>query len=262
MAGLFTGPRLKVERADKHIIEIEARLRDFAALDANQIVTKVDSASGTKQIVFEGSESLSEHVNLAFGDAIHNLRSALDHLWVAFAIHFDPNADVKNLYFPLGENEQGLIARIDNGEEKHSVAIATQIGQKVRDILIKRIKAYGGWNSLIGMLGKMDNIDKHRLLLTVLTSRGATTGGGSMMIGTNTYTIGIMKEMRPDSVFIRTPQNVEIKGNLKAVIEVFINETEMAQPEPLIPTLRNLSQVVSQAIDAFEQCIVTHGATP
>jgi len=83
MAEQFDGPRLKIGRAYKHINEIQSLLIEFAASDFYSVRIDYDAEKRANTVCFEIDKLKFPLYDsaLAIGDAIHNLRSALDHLW-------------------------------------------------------------------------------------------------------------------------------------------------------------------------------------
>ncbi len=76
------GPRLKLERADEHLDALHRELRVFADSHADR--PTLDYAfDGTWHIVVAGplsDEPPPPHISLICGDAVHNMRCALDHM--------------------------------------------------------------------------------------------------------------------------------------------------------------------------------------
>src|SRR4051812_39001560 len=70
----------KIKRAKKHIFDLEARIRAFFELHPYKIGTKRNQQ--TRQLIYYLSEVTATPVSFSLiaGDAIQNLRSALDHL--------------------------------------------------------------------------------------------------------------------------------------------------------------------------------------
>ena len=78
----------KVSRAKEHLASVNAQVRDYLAAKPYQIAMKRDP--DTKRMIYFMSavRPTPARIPAAIGDAIHNLRSALDHLayqlvWVA-----------------------------------------------------------------------------------------------------------------------------------------------------------------------------------
>jgi hypothetical protein len=118
----------------------------FAASDAHKIVTEVNPA-GVQIIKFDTTESLPTLVNLIFGDAVHNLRAALDYAWAEAILTFDSAADIANLHFPILENRNSCIGTLDDGKKEHAAGIAIPGGQKLRTVMLDSIEPYGAWDN-------------------------------------------------------------------------------------------------------------------
>src|SRR5713226_8131497 len=96
--------RVKIERAKKHLLDLEALLRKFRNESLNVVGTKGDSKTG---------QSTHFHVNLpilpfdalaAAGDIVHNLRSALDHLAYQLVIVGSGKEPTRRLEFPIAKD--------------------------------------------------------------------------------------------------------------------------------------------------------------
>jgi len=78
----FRAAKLKIKRANKHIAEIEARISLLPNEYAARI--QVDPQTGNEFLEYGISQG-SEHIGdlaLMIGDAIHNLKCALDYAWI------------------------------------------------------------------------------------------------------------------------------------------------------------------------------------
>lgn len=78
LPGQFCGPRLKIERAKQHIADLHSSIcafatTDFCSLDVNQEVE-----TGKYCLKVAVKEPLPHEFALIIGDAVHNLKSALD----------------------------------------------------------------------------------------------------------------------------------------------------------------------------------------
>jgi hypothetical protein len=72
--------RAKLERAEKHISDVDAAIRVFFESRPYVIVAKQDQKTGDYVSYVESVRDVPVNVPLIAGDAIHNIRSALDHL--------------------------------------------------------------------------------------------------------------------------------------------------------------------------------------
>jgi hypothetical protein len=131
--------------------------------------------------------------------------------------------------------------------------MGTNIGKLVYDIFLNQIQPYGGFDKPIRMLGKMDNIDKHRLLITLFTMSGMSGSGriGGMLLSGCTL-------MSYRGTPVVTSPGVSITGNFKPAVEIRINEAELPPYVPLIPALNNMVRAVNDVIDLFEQSVLNN----
>lgn len=245
----LTDAKLKVKRAYRHIQDVETMVASFTRSDTHRVAIKKDAATGRIKVILESSEKTPVEINLAFGDAIHNLRAALDHTMGRLVADLIPGCDPDHIYFPIHQDRQGTEAALRNA--KVGKAMATAIGQKIAAVILDTIKPYGDFDNPIRALNKLDNIDKHRLLLTVNSLAGAHFDG---MIGTNRVRYTGMNKVGSNTVLIDSDTNLD--GNLQPVFNVLIDEPEFPPYQPLVQTLKNIAQSVSQALEAIERCIL------
>ena len=149
----FDDARLKVDRAYRHINETEQVLRTFAGSGICKAVIDQDAEAGRCQIRVEVLKQLPAEIALPIGDAIHNLRTALDYVVTRIV-----GTGNDRITFPMHE-------------ERHNLAKSGQFREvvkafpKLEFILLDEIKPYRTGNYALWALGKVDNIDKHKLLI-------------------------------------------------------------------------------------------------
>ncbi len=152
MADWATSGRIKVERAEKHIRDLETEVLAFKQRCPYTSFVHDDPQTG--EWVFRAA--IPELPPLRFGaiagDAIHNLRSSLDILWRILM----PGG---RHYFPMFPSPQKFERRFGGGKEHGSI-------KRIVDIL-KEIKPYKGGNDLLWALHSLDAEDKHHILLPV-----------------------------------------------------------------------------------------------
>src|SRR6266571_3990435 len=97
MTDRFDGVWLKVGRAKQHIDELEAAIVAFHSTGPYKVVTVDDPQTG-KRIAKIGKEPapIPDEVPLLLGDAVHAIRSSLDH----FAYNAIPNL-TQDTAFPV-----------------------------------------------------------------------------------------------------------------------------------------------------------------
>src|SRR5580704_5766723 len=163
----FRGSRLKVKRAYKHIEELETWLRDLAQSNINTAMSYKDRNPGSESytINIQRPVGFSEDVAPIVGDAVHNLRAALDHIASAIVIAGRKD-DPAIAYFPLQDTRQSLVKSPDYGLIER---VAPDLALEIADV-IKPYKT--GGDSRFWSLNRLDRMDKHRLLIPTLTESG------------------------------------------------------------------------------------------
>jgi len=151
---------LKIERAKQHAAELSRQITEFFGTNPYKVATKLDP--DTKKIIYYVSsvETIPDAIPLVAGDVIQNLMSALDHLAYQLVCS-DTGDNPPNpnwIYFPISDDASKY-------DQKKTGKIAGA-AQATFDA-IDGLKPYKGGNELIWKLYRLNNIEKHRLLLTV-----------------------------------------------------------------------------------------------
>lgn len=243
MAELFGGARLKVERAHQHIEELNAALAEHLERGAGELHVK-QHAERDYRLVFD-AEPVPAAIALILGDAVHNLRTALDHVaWeLVEAAGRKPGKDT---YFPIRETREKLVNAVDKGEMKFA-------GREVCRLIIDTIQPYKGGNSALWPLHDTDIVDKHRLLVPVvaitatpLMSIHTAEGGGILNFRIEVPAGGSQGIFRSATTFKVTTEG-------KPTFSVFFPEISSFGAKPVIPTLHQLAEVVMGVIDSIER---------
>lgn len=159
----FYGVSLKIERADFHINDLQLQINAFLARNPYKVVAEKYAEAGVIGFAWtlRVGESIPEHFPNIIGDAIHNLRDALDHSVSAIA-RSTGHSD-RGKYFPSANSPESFKAAIEEGLEKWAPT-------KVINVLKTGIQPYfGGHSPLLRSLHKLSVIDKHRLIAPVIS---------------------------------------------------------------------------------------------
>jgi hypothetical protein len=150
----------KVERAKKHISDAEQRI--MAAANAYQGSFHVDVNTGQHSIhYFPSDRAARRELALITGDAVHNLRSALDIAWMAVLERDFPHAFDSNYNkFPFKSNRQELETALSSSRK---IDPSTALFK----LMVDHIQPYVGGDFDIVSLHHLDISDKHRLLIPV-----------------------------------------------------------------------------------------------
>lgn len=159
-ASKVSSAQAKIERADKHINEIEDELLAFG--DANPYKFTAERDPNTHQLIYRMVEVGSPpDIAPAAGDAFHNLRSALDHVICAFSTKVTANTS-----FPLIDPAKKRTERKD--------AFRSKIGSippEARKI-VERFNPYNRIDPILWRLHQLDILDKHKAVAAVAASFG------------------------------------------------------------------------------------------
>src|SRR5258707_4747564 len=104
----FHDARLKIERANEHITNLNTIISSMP--DAYSIAIERDKNTGTQKAKYAVNdlEKFGPRLALIIGDAIHNLRTALDYAWIAvIAAHTTITPD-RHTKFPFYDSREGL----------------------------------------------------------------------------------------------------------------------------------------------------------
>jgi hypothetical protein len=150
--------RAKVERAKQDLADMEARLEEFygqmSTSDSDSDVTHVFVGSAdTIRVTFDAL--------CAASDVISNLRGALDHLIFQLIDVHSPNSDpevFERCAFPICDDQAGYEAA--KGRKVKGIS------PKAMEIL-DACKPYKEGDNPLWELDDLNNIGKHRLILTV-----------------------------------------------------------------------------------------------
>jgi hypothetical protein len=165
----FAGCRAKLAHAIEHINILKAEIDDIGAPDSTSIPLRraYEAADGAVVYRIDRVIRVPEHWSLIVGDAIHDLRSALDHLmWQLAIIHLGrvpTSREAPHIQFPEVRRSRDFT--------NHRYLRYTDASD------MDRIKPFQPYKRLnrgqlhpLPKLVKLSNVDKHRrihLLVTV-----------------------------------------------------------------------------------------------
>ena len=164
MAKALLGVRHKIKRARKHLDDFEDQFKSGNEAFNATLVGVVGHPDAPRVIVDVTTCDLPHDITLPLGDAVHNLRAALDHLVCQLAIAAgNPTACEKKTQFPIFKN--GAKASYSKIE---SISPAAQTA--IKELQPFRRRPDDPEGDPLWVLSELDNIDKHRLLLVARTT--------------------------------------------------------------------------------------------
>ena len=151
---------LKAGRAEAHIVCLESAWNSFFKNRPYEISIKDNPQAGERTYYLASVKDIPHEIPLIVGDAIQNLRSALDHLaHHLVAVGTGSPGPFPRVYFPIAES----------ASKYKSEAPGKTKGMRNNAVhAISAIEPHkGGKGEILWHLHCLNNIDKHRLLLTV-----------------------------------------------------------------------------------------------
>lgn len=246
------GPKLKLDRAEKHLDDLVLAIKRFYETDPYDGVIQDNPETGQREFTVTKADPLPDCLAVISGDVLHNLRSALDHLvWqLVLANGGKPNS---NTAFPVWHSESKF--------KSSRPGYAKGVSQAALDILYG-LKPYKGGNDALWRIHQLDIVDKHRLLLTVAMRHESVILDFSSFLPNATHT-SITFPLNPagksiievGSVLFSAPLGDEDHDNVKANFEVAIHEPEIPIYESLTKALHELFCFVGEVIDLFAPLI-------
>ncbi len=158
VSDMFQSAKLKLNRADHHILDLETQFTEFTNSDPYALAVSNDGGETILRLNFR--KTIPKQWALIIGDAVHNMRTALDHMtWDL--VGRDGGTQDRHVKFPTGDSRTSFRATC-NGIKTPS--------QSVKDLL-KTTEAFpGGKGDTLYSLHQLDIADKHITLTPVVQS--------------------------------------------------------------------------------------------
>lgn len=242
------GPRLKIERAYGHILDVKRSLEAF--LQRQPYITLTEpNADGTKTVIkARRVHQLSPVVGLVVSDAIHNLRSTLDLLMCCMATK-NGFTDMSGVHFPFGKTQQTFETAVNEGKVRSKIgpdAIA----------LIKELKPYKGGNDVLWALHDLDRIDKHISLITVGIARiGHAASGMFRPQSAGLVTVSAPTQwntLEEETILMEITNFGEGDFQAEFTVDVAFGDIEPVQRKPVLAVLQDFANLVTRIFSTFE----------
>ncbi|TKT65851.1 hypothetical protein YA62_010160 [Agrobacterium sp. LC34] len=249
---MFDGAKLKLSWANRHIKDLNTILNDFVASDFYTLKNEFDSTVGFYQITFQTKKEPPPFIPLLIGDAIHNLRVALDHAAAEIV-----GVDNAGISFPFHELRQNHIDA--NGTLLGHAKTIERAKQGFGYFILNEIRPYadGDGNKLLWSLSKLDNVDKHRLLIPVLAITSVDVH--DLYDKVNHITISHLRgEVDPNGFIdlVGSDNHFEIRGEIQPGFTVLFGDGTYFDNNPVIKTLVEISNAVLKALRQLEEFVL------
>lgn len=242
--------RLKIERAKEHIRDLEAAIQAFVGEKPYTLAARSHPVVAIQHTTLYIAEvkPIPDRFSLLIGDAVHNLRSTLDHLlWQL--VEASGGTPGPSIQFPVCQGPKGphqYVSAMGNSEIQ-------KIPQDARDI-IQSVQPYITVGQNLWLLHHLDIVDKHRLLLTVAQAMdkwGVDVASG-LQIRFDEYrfvplVVGNEVVNIPTSTYER-----QAHQDFQLGLEITFGETEVPEGEPVVYTLNKLADFVDELVEKFD----------
>lgn len=219
----LSAPNIKIQRAKRHLAEMEREIATFIASEPIKFNASVVNIDGQSQISFTSElNGVPEQISAIFGDIIHNLRTALD--LMACEMVRAAGKSEKDVYFPFSESAEELDKMILKRKFNRA-------GNDAVDLLIS-LKPYRNGNLALRLIHDMDVQDKHRALIPQVLSVGSP----------------IIQMWEDDGTI--NPRVIGDPSSPSEIKVLFPGEVG-GQGRELIQTLHNLVELVESVVEAF-----------
>lgn len=255
----------KTTRARQHIEQIHTMCEAYVASNPYRVTATRDAGTRRLHYVVAQVPPLNADVPLAIGDALHNLRSALDHTAYQIVLKstngkgppVKKGGPFQNIYFPIVESED----RLKEAFDKRMAGAPVDVWKILGDI-----KPYKGGNDPLWRLSRLNNIDKHRLLLTSGSLSGGFNVGpqiakmlhldlrrleaGGDLHSMNLYVrpANNLFPLKVGDVLFKSEPNAELDPKLQLSIRIAFGEPDVLDGGEIVPNLKTMA-------DAVEDCI-------
>jgi hypothetical protein len=262
----LVGVLAKIERAKCHVHDLESRIKAFR--EANPDLFRCDQDPKTGNRILRLQKQFPVEFSLMVGDAVNNMRSALDHL-VCRLIEANGSAPTRRTCFPLCDTA----AKFKESSPSQIKGVGAQVAN-----LIEAMQPYNAGYDALGVVCKLNNADKHRVLIMIACGiqRSGISNFNRRLFDsfpddvkatisqfidrTDRATPMLVAEMFPvlfkDGETLAEiswpggpPLNVDEK--LEAAFEVAISEPEIVQFQPVVPLLTQLTEFVESVISQY-----------
>lgn len=249
----FKGARLKLERAKQHIKDFHSRAETFCESTSAHLFVENDAHTRERTLTVEVDTTVPDEFSLITGDAVHNLRSSLDHLTWDIIRPFSPERP-HDVQFPFVRKAEGFESAIPHRQIQLA---GEEVVQRFREL-----KPYPGGDDLLYGLHQLDIADKHQLILTVqslvgferLDIRDIDPTAPEIIIEKTAFS-RVGKDNRIAVWNYDPTSSVPVPDQTKEVrmaMQIMFREGQPLAQKGVFQSLRAMAMAIESIIDSFE----------
>lgn len=225
---IFNSSRLKLARAAEHIDNLEAAIASYFT---GKWYSSTLSRDANGQYHFSTTmHGEPRNYRLIVGDAIHNMRAALD--FMAVELVKVNGGNEKGVCFPFSADAAGFEDAIKSKKFHQAVAQA--------QALLRAIKPYKGGNDFLRALHDLDIQDKHHKIEPSVCML-------------STPAISVVKDSNGKPVgFVTGDLQLEIDNSQPARAVFTFPDNGPLGGKPVIDELRAMHALITSIVDRFE----------
>jgi hypothetical protein len=249
---MLESARLKLDRAKHHIGDLKAAFDAFVQTHSHTLAVGSDPNTGEITVELRFNEQIPTNISLILADAVHNLRTALDHaMWELMGL--DGGTQDKHTTLPTGDTRQNYESRC-NG-------IKTPRGD-TKKFLVGLATYKGGAGGEIYAMHQLDNREKHTIItplasLVRISRMKFVDPHGRVIADMADSSFGPGPDGRVRVARMGPGITVEFDQNAERTIEIFFRDVEGFRFKRIVPTLMHLADAVSDCLGQFETFVRT-----
>lgn len=257
MTDRFDSARWKLDRARKHTDDLEAEVSAFWDTEPFEIELVGASPTESGPYRVKRIEALPDSISLIAGDAVHNIRSALDHFTYSVAAHPD-----RTTAFPVWSTSKATPPTAAQWR-KEVQRRAHGTPPDLIEALVKLEVWETGRDSLLWAIHELDRVDKHRLLLSIAVAHtGIYLHGDDYVLATVKRFGGYAQDqplviepikwapLKQGTVLLDVQDGLGLNATeTHFTFDVTLGEPEVLTRRPAVLQLRILADLAESVID-------------
>jgi len=247
------GALTKLDRARRLLRELDNCIRVFLASDPFPFAPRYNEQAGLHELYVLRVKPVPPDASAIVGDLLHNLRSALDHLAFQLVVKGTEGVGVpdgrkhpfRHVQFPI----------FDSADEYAMRKLKCTKGMKGEAVAaIDEVMPYKEGNERLWQLHRLNNIDKHRLLLLVAARlQGAVLDTGWVVPHVPIGGARLVPLEEGSVLVSATPEVVRQMRGLGAAVELAIFEDHVAEGVALRPMLAEMLELSDKLVKNLGQ---------